>query len=70
MTAQPQQSGSAKVFEVFWNLLLIVIGSILAAISINGILIPNGFVTGGLTGIALIIHHLLPRFSFGLIYLL
>jgi uncharacterized membrane-anchored protein YitT (DUF2179 family) len=70
MIAKHRQSSRAKVFEVFWNLLLIIIGSVLAAISINGILIPNRFVIGGVTGIALIVHHLLPRFSFGLIYLL
>ena len=44
--------GSAK--QVLWNLFLITVGSILCAIAINGILIPNKFLSAGLMGLVLI----------------
>jgi uncharacterized membrane-anchored protein YitT (DUF2179 family) len=46
--------------NVGWNLLLLVSGSILCAVAINGILIHHRFVSGGVTGFALVIHYLLP----------
>jgi uncharacterized membrane-anchored protein YitT (DUF2179 family) len=49
---------------------LLCIGSSLCATAINGILIPNHFVTGGITGVALIIHRFIPALDLGLIYLL
>ena len=56
--------------QVFWNLGLITIGSILCAVAVNGILIPLGFVTGGLTGIAVVIHYLVPSLKVGWLYFL
>ncbi|WP_417908763.1 YitT family protein [Candidatus Electronema sp. PJ] len=56
--------------QVISDLILLCIGSTLCATATNGILIPNHFATGGITGIALIIHKLLPAFDVGLIYLL
>lgn len=55
--------------QVLRDILLIFIGSILCAIAINGILIPHDFVTGGVTGISLIIHNFIPSINVGLIYL-
>ena len=45
---------------VLWNLFLIISGSLICAQSINGILIPHGFLSGGFVGTTLIIHYLLP----------
>ena len=56
--------------QVLWDILLISTGSILCAIAINGILIPHDFVTGGITGISLIIHQFVPSVNIGLIVLL
>ncbi|MDH4321569.1 MAG: YitT family protein [Desulfobulbaceae bacterium] len=70
MIAQPLPSPRDRALDILWNLLLIAAGSMLTGLSINGILIPKGFVSGGVTGIALIIHHLLPEITFGAIYLL
>jgi uncharacterized membrane-anchored protein YitT (DUF2179 family) len=36
---------------------------VLCAVAINGILIPNQFLSGGITGIAITIHYLLPGLS-------
>jgi len=43
---------------------------VLCAVAINGILIPHGFVSGGLVGIGLIIHYLMPFLPLGLLYFL
>jgi len=54
--------------QVFWNLGLISVGSVLCAVAINGILIPHKFVSGGFTGLALTIHYLLPAVPVAWLY--
>ena len=56
--------------QLFRNLALIFCGSILCAIGINGILIPQNFVTGGITGISLVIHQKFPSIGVAEIYFL
>ena len=51
------------------NLAQLVLGSFLCGIAINGILIPHRFVSGGVTGLALVIHYLLPLLPVAVIYL-
>jgi uncharacterized membrane-anchored protein YitT (DUF2179 family) len=51
-------------------LFLITIGSIITAVAVNGILIPNRFASGGITGIALVIHSLVPSLRVEWIYIL
>jgi uncharacterized membrane-anchored protein YitT (DUF2179 family) len=51
-----------------WNLFLLCAGSIVCAVGINGLLIPHRFVSGGVTGLALILHYLSPVLSVALIY--
>ncbi len=67
-------NGQQGIFQspgrFFWNLLLILTGSVVCAVGINGILIPQGFVTGGITGLALILHNRLPQVDPGLLYFL
>jgi uncharacterized membrane-anchored protein YitT (DUF2179 family) len=46
------------------------IGSLLCALAINGVLIPQGFVSGGVTGLALVVHYLFPAISVALLYVL
>ena len=45
---------------ILWNLFLITSGSLICALAINGILIPQGFLSGGFVGTTLIIHYLFP----------
>ncbi len=52
------------------DLFYIIVGSLLCAVAINGILIPNEFVTGGITGLALLIHRFIPSVNAGWIYCL
>jgi uncharacterized membrane-anchored protein YitT (DUF2179 family) len=54
--------------RLFFDLLFISVGSILCAFAINGILIPHQFVTGGITGLALLIHKFIPSLNAGWIY--
>jgi uncharacterized membrane-anchored protein YitT (DUF2179 family) len=56
--------------QVLLNLLLLTIGSILCAIATNGILIPNRFLSSGLTGLILILHYLFPYLSVSALYFL
>jgi len=56
--------------QVLQDVLLISIGSILCATAINGILIRQNFVTGGVTGISLVVHKFMPWLHLGWIYLI
>jgi uncharacterized membrane-anchored protein YitT (DUF2179 family) len=56
--------------QVLKDITLITAGSIISAIAINGILIPNHFASGGVTGIALVIHSLVPALRVEWIYIL
>lgn len=53
-----------------WNLVLMAVGGILCGIAINGILIPRGFVSGGVVGFSILIHYLWPGLSVAAIYFL
>jgi len=65
-----QWSGWPILKNIGWNLGLLILGSLLCALAINGIIIPHRFVSGGVTGLALVIHYLFPFFSVALVYFL
>jgi uncharacterized membrane-anchored protein YitT (DUF2179 family) len=56
------------VKSLAWDLALITAGSLLCAVAINGILIPQQFLVGGITGLALLIHFMWPALPMGMIY--
>jgi uncharacterized membrane-anchored protein YitT (DUF2179 family) len=56
--------------EALWNLFLISLGSAICAMAVNGILVPLHFLSGGFTGVSLIIHYLVPGLSLGVLYFL
>lgn len=58
----------SRLPNVIWNLFLIALGSALCALAINGVLIPRHFLSGGFTGLALIIHYLFPSLPPGETY--
>lgn len=66
----PKSSFWTAVKSVAWNLGLLVAGSTLCAVGVNGVLIPHHFVSGGLTGVALIVHYLAPFLPVAPIYAL
>jgi uncharacterized membrane-anchored protein YitT (DUF2179 family) len=67
---ESQESGAETVKQVILNLSLIGIGSALVAVAINGIIIPHQFVSGGLVGLALIVHYIFKSLSVGWLYML
>lgn len=56
--------------QVLWNLGLIAAGSSVCAVALNGILIPNDFVSGGVAGLSLIVHHVFPGLPVSVLYLI
>ena len=67
---RPNEAVSHTTGQVLLNLLLLTLGSILSAIAVNGILIPNGFLSSGLTGLVLILHYLFPFLPVAALYFL
>ena len=56
--------------QIVWNLILLTAGSAACAVAINGLLIPQRFVSGGFTGLALGLHYLVPWLSVAVLYFL
>ncbi len=52
------------------SLLLITIGSVVFMVGVNAILIPKGFLNGGVVGVALILVYLFPTLKLGFVYAL
>ena len=69
-----KKSAPQKIFssplQFVKDVLYLIIGSILTATAINGILLPQQFATGGLSGIALLTYNQFPVMNMGIIYLL
>ncbi|MCW5202187.1 YitT family protein [Desulfobulbus sp. US5] len=57
-------------WQVIRDIGLLCLGGILCAVGVNSILIPHNFVTGGITGVALIVYKIFPSLDPGMIYLL
>jgi uncharacterized membrane-anchored protein YitT (DUF2179 family) len=53
---------------VLLNLTLLTAGSCIFAIGVNGVLVPNHFLSGGIVGISLIAHYLFPGLNMGVVY--
>jgi uncharacterized membrane-anchored protein YitT (DUF2179 family) len=54
-----------KAGRLTWNLFLIILGSALCACAINGILVPNRYLAGGVSGLSLFIYYLIPAIPVG-----
>ncbi len=55
---QQQTVNSIRYKGLGMKLFLFILGSFITALSVNLLLVPNGFVTGGVTGIAIIVNKL------------
>ncbi|WP_419658642.1 conserved uncharacterized protein, DUF161 + DUF2179 [Desulfosarcina variabilis str. Montpellier] len=58
------------ISSVVWNLILISAGAIIFALGLKSIAIPKGFITGGVSGLTLLIYYVSGLLSPGLWYLL
>ena len=65
----PQKNFYLNLNSFLKNIFLLTLGSIISAVSINGILIPNKFIAGGITGLSLILHYEFSNFSFVFFYI-
>lgn len=65
-----KKENGRQLLKILWNLVLIFCGSLLCAAAVKGILIPKQFLAGGVTGLALLVHYLLPKLPVGMIYFL
>ena len=65
---QRQIFGNLKSLAI--NLGLIFLGSLIYVVGMNSILIPSKLLSGGVAGIAILLHYLTPQLNVGLIYLL
>jgi len=62
--------GGPAFVNIGRNMGLLILGSLVCAAAINGILVPHRFVSGGVTGLALVIHYLFPVISVAWVYFL
>ncbi|GAU08204.1 membrane protein [Desulfoplanes formicivorans] len=53
-------------YSIPWNLFLLTLGALLLATAINGIAIPHGFVTGGFSGLGILLYYLFPVITPGI----
>ena len=58
------------ISSVVWNLILITAGALIFATGLKSIAIPKGFITGGVSGLTLLIYYVSGLLSPGLWYLL
>ena len=58
------------ISSVLWNLFLITAGSIVFGIGLKSIAVPQGFITGGISGLTLLLYYVSGLLSPGLWYLL
>lgn len=69
-----QRVTTERYFESFKSAVssigLIVAGSIIYIIGMKGILVPHGFLSGGVVGLAMLIHYFIPVMGIGLAYFL
>lgn len=56
------------ISSVFWNMILLLVGSVIFSIGFNSIVIPQGFITGGISGVCLLIYYMTGTLSPGLWY--
>ena len=52
------------------NLGMIALGSLIFILGLNGILVPHGFLSGGVVGLSILIHYLVPVMGVGAVYFL
>jgi uncharacterized membrane-anchored protein YitT (DUF2179 family) len=57
-------------FSIPWNLFLLTVGSVLVAVAIKAVAVPHGLVSGGVSGISLLVYYFTQTLTPGLWLLL
>jgi len=60
--------GHHYIYHIPYNILLISVGSLIFGIGVKGIALPHGFISGGISGLSLLIYYWTGLFSPGLLY--
>jgi len=70
--AEAWQRLSESVFQrkIWLSIMSIVLGALMWSISINGILVHHKLLSGGISGLALVLFYLVPKLSVGLMVFL
>ncbi|MFH1982450.1 MAG: YitT family protein [Pseudomonadota bacterium] len=58
-----------RISSIFHNLLLISLGSLVFGFGVKAIAVPNGMITGGMSGVGLLLYYATGKLSPGLWYL-
>ncbi len=66
----PHPSRLGPVSWVVLNLVLMIVGNVCTAVAVNGILVPLGLLSGGFTGLSILLFYLPPHLPVSLWYLL
>jgi uncharacterized membrane-anchored protein YitT (DUF2179 family) len=56
------------IYSIGWNLILIAVGGVILSIGIKSVAIPNGFISGGFSGLSLLIYYIFGGLSPGIWY--
>ncbi len=57
-------------YTVWWNIIIITLGSFILAVGLKGIAVHHNFIPGGVFGVGLLIYYVTPVVSAGIIYFL
>ena len=63
-------SRSSYAYSIPWNLFLITLGALLFATGLKSIAIPHGFITGGISGLGLLLYYAISKMSPGVWFIL
>ncbi|MCF8047117.1 MAG: YitT family protein [Desulfarculaceae bacterium] len=66
----PRPSSLGPVGRAILNLALILGGNLCTAVAVNGILVPQGLLSGGFTGMSILLYYLPPHLPVSLWYLI
>jgi uncharacterized membrane-anchored protein YitT (DUF2179 family) len=61
---------SQYIYNIPYNIFLITVGSLIFGIGVKGIALPHGFISGGISGLSLLIYYWTDRLSPGVLYFL
>jgi uncharacterized membrane-anchored protein YitT (DUF2179 family) len=60
----------SRAFNIPFNIFLITVGSFIIGVGLKGIAVPHGLITGGLSGLCLLIYYWTGLLSPGILYML